>query len=136
MAENRAKEALEAMDVLTQQPAPTPSTHRLPLDSADRKRIPMGTGLIDYFPDALAEVARVSQYGNDKHNPGEPLHHARGKSMDHEDCIIRHYVDRYEVDPASGLDEAAFMIWRALAFYQQLLETRRKLDLPRGAWPA
>lgn len=109
---------------------------RLPTDSAERKRIPLGTGLIDYFPDALAEVAKVSQFGNDKHNPGEPLHHARGKSMDHEDCVMRHYVDRYGVDPASGLDEAAFMCWRALAFYQELLERRNDLPLPRGARPA
>ena len=62
----------------------------LPTDSVKRKRIPMCSGLLDYFPDACAAIAEVSHLGNEKHNPGEPLHHSRGKSMDHADCIMRH----------------------------------------------
>jgi hypothetical protein len=31
---------------------------------------------LDYFPDALAAVAQISYQGNQKHNPGEPLHWA------------------------------------------------------------
>jgi hypothetical protein len=38
-------------------------------------------------------VARTSQKGNRKHNPGEELHHARGKSPDHKNCIVRHLTD-------------------------------------------
>src|SRR4051794_30652788 len=63
---------------------PAPKRKRLiEADSATRKTFPMCEGLLDYFPDACAEVAKVSFLGNAKHNPGEPMHHARGKSMDH-----------------------------------------------------
>lgn len=103
----------------------------LPKDSAARKRIPMCAGLIDYFPDALAAVAEVSFAGNEKHNPGEPLHHARGKSMDHADCIVRHLVNRGGFD--GDVRESAAMAWRALALLQEELENELKLSLPRGA---
>ncbi len=49
----------------------------LPVDAKARKNIPMVTGCLDYFPNALAAVAEVSRAGNDQHNPGEPLHWAR-----------------------------------------------------------
>ena len=53
----------------------------LPTDAKERKKIPVGSGVLDYFPAALAEIAKVSQAGNDQHNPGEELHWARGKSQ-------------------------------------------------------
>lgn len=93
----------------------------LPTDAADRKAVPMARGLLDYFPDALAEVARVSQAGNDQHNPGEPLHWARDKSTDHADCIIRHLVDRGSLD-SDGQRHSAKVAWRALAMLQTELE--------------
>lgn len=94
----------------------------LPSDSSERKNLPMARGLLDYFPAALAEVARVSKVGNDKHNPGEEMHHARGKSMDHADCIIRHLVDRGHIDPDDGMRHSAKVAWRALALLQEELE--------------
>lgn len=97
---------------------------RLPIDSDARKHVPMATGLLDYFPDALAEVARLSQIGNDKHNPGQPLHWSRGKSDDHADCIIRHMVDRGTLDTDGVLHDAK-VAWRALAQLQLALEARR-----------
>lgn len=100
-------------------------------DSSTRKTYPMAAGLLDYFPDALAEVARVSFAGNQKHNPGEPMHHARGKSMDHADCIIRHLVGRGGFD--GDLRESAALAWRALALLQEELEAEMGLPLPRGA---
>ena len=100
-------------------------------DSATRKTFPMAAGLLDYFPDALAEVAKVSYLGNQKHNPGEPMHHARGKSMDHADCIIRHLVGRGGFD--GELRESAALAWRALALLQEELEAEHSLPLPRGA---
>jgi hypothetical protein len=39
---------------------------------------------------------------------------ARGKSMDHADCIIRHLTERGSRDPA-GVRHSAQMAWRALA---------------------
>ena len=108
-------------------------------DSATRKTYPMATGLIDYFPDALAEVSKISYLGNQKHNPGEPLHHARGKSMDHADCVARHLTERggFDIIVIEGVElkmrHSASLAWRALALLQQELEDELSLPLPRGA---
>lgn len=97
----------------------------LPVDSAARKRIPLFSGVMAYFPDALIEVAKISWAGNEKHNPGQPLHWARGKSDDHEDCIARHTVDALK---SATLDEKvehmAARAWRALAALQLAVEAR------------
>lgn len=113
---------------------PEPTAGRL-LDlvtSADRKSYPIATGVIDYFPDALAAVAQISFNGNNKHNPGQPLHWARGKSQDHADCVARHLAERGGFDP-EGNRHSAQLAWRALALLQEELETEKKLSLPRGA---
>jgi hypothetical protein len=106
----------------------------LPADSAARKAVPVATGVLDYFPAALVEVARVSKAGNDKHNPGQPLHHARGKSMDHADALLRHLIDRGTVDEETGQRHSAEVAWRALALLQQELEDEGLAPRPRGAW--
>lgn len=110
---------------------PTPSG-RLPEDNAARKDLPMCEGLIDYFPDALAYVAFLSKRGNDKHNPGQPLHHSRGKSTDHADCIVRHLIDRGRMD-LTGVRHSGNLAWRALALLQEELERALGLPLPRNA---
>ena len=113
---------------------PTPPTPRRLLDlltSDERKRYPMAAGLLDYFPDALAEVSNVSWEGNEKHNPGQPLHWARGKSMDHADCIVRHLAQRGGFD--GKIRHSAALAWRALALLQEELEDERGLSLPRSA---
>lgn len=102
------------------------------LSSADRKTFPMAGGLADYFPDALAYVSHVSWRGNEQHNPGEPLHWARGKSMDHDDCIIRHHQERGTLDP-NGVRHSGQLAWRALALLQEELERDLGLTTPRGA---
>jgi hypothetical protein len=100
----------------------------LPTDSQERKNYPMLSGCLKYFPAALAGVSNISKLGNDKHNPGEPLHHARGKSMDHGDCIIRHLIDtedllaKNRIDPKQVLNEANQLAWRALAYSQEIHE--------------
>jgi hypothetical protein len=106
----------------------------LPTDSNERKEYPLYRGCVRYFPAALAGVARISKAGNDKHNPGEELHHARGKSTDHGDCIIRHLMDVTDllaahersqatlVSEQDILNEASQLVWRALAFSQELHE--------------
>jgi hypothetical protein len=100
-------------------------------DSAARKRLAIASGVLDYFPDAIAAVAEVSWEGNEKHNPGEPMHHARGKSMDHADCIARHLVERGGFD--GRMRHSAALAWRALALLQEELEADLGLSLPRGA---
>jgi hypothetical protein len=101
----------------------------LTTDSAARKNMPIATGVIDYFPDALAAVAEVSKVGNDKHNPGEPLHWAREKSTDHADCIARHLIDRGHIDDDGGRHSAK-LAWRALALLQVEIEADRAKAAP------
>lgn len=103
----------------------------LTTNSEERKAIPMARGLLDYFPAALAEVARLSKAGNDKHNPGEEMHHARGKSTDHADCIMRHLAERGIVDTDTFLHDVK-VAWRALAMLQEALEARGA-PVARGA---
>lgn len=93
----------------------------LPSDPMERKRYPVASGVLDYFPSALVEIAKVSKAGNDQHNPGEPLHWARGKSMDQADTIIRHFLERGTLD-SDGLRHSAKFAWRALALLQLELE--------------
>lgn len=109
-------------------------------DSATRKQYPMFDGLLAYFPDALAEVSRVSWVGNKKHNGEDaPLHHARGKSMDHANCVMRHLTQSGETEivEIDGVEyvmrHSAYLVWRALALLQQELEEELGLPLPRGA---
>lgn len=97
-----------------------------PKTSAERKLEPIHTGVMLYFPDALAAVARISVAGNNKHNPGEPLHWARGKSIDQMDALARHSLTMEQVDPETGEVEAAAMIWRGLAQLQLIEEKRLK----------
>lgn len=94
----------------------------LPTDSNARKEIPVCTGVLDYFPAAIAEVARVSKAGNTKHNPGKPMHHNRSKSSDHADTIVRHLMERGTVDPSDGQRHSAKVAWRSLAMLQEELE--------------
>lgn len=105
----------------------------LPSTTAERKAVPLATGVLDYFPAALAYVAKISKAGNDKHNPGQELHHARGKSMDHPDCILRHLVDRGTVDSEDGLRHSGKVAWRALALLQEELEAAGEAPLARAA---
>lgn len=108
-------------------------------DSAKRKNMPLARGVLDYFPAALMAVAEVSMAGNEKHNPGEALHHSRGKSMDHADCVIRHLAERGHIETlvANGttykIRASAFMAWRALALLQQEIEDAGEVRMATAA---
>lgn len=103
----------------------------LPTDAAERKAVPLFDGVLAYFPDALAEVARVSKAGNDQHNPGQPMHWARGKSTDQANCIARHLLEHGTVDN-DGMRHSAKLAWRALALLQLELEAAGA-PIARGA---
>ncbi len=60
------------------------------------------------------------------------MHHARGKSMDHADCILRHLADAGLVDN-DGIRHSAKVAWRALALLQEELEREEGVPLPRNA---
>jgi hypothetical protein len=103
----------------------------LPTDAKARKRIPVFSGVLGYFPDAIVEVAKISFEGNEQHNPGQPLHWARDKSTDHEDCIIRHGLDAFKArDQAEKVKHMAQRAWRSLAALQLAVEALESLSEP------
>jgi hypothetical protein len=57
----------------------------------------------------LAAVAHHSYKGNQKHNPGQSLHHDRAKSDDEPDALVRHLMEGDYVGCA----------WRALSLLQK-----------------
>ena len=103
----------------------------LPTDAAERKKIPIATGVMDYFPAAFVEIAKLSYKGNEQHNPGQPLHWSRGKSNDHKDTMQRHFIESGTID-VDGIRHSAKMAWRALAILQLELE-EAGAPLARGA---
>jgi hypothetical protein len=102
----------------------------LPTDSALRKDTPIFSGMLNYFPRAAAYVARISVLGNDKHNPGEPLHWAEGKSMDHPDCMVRHMIETGTFDADDGALHEGKLAWRAFANLETSLKAREAAGLP------
>lgn len=94
-------------------------------EAARRKQYPIATGFLDYFPDAIAEIAHISFIGNEQHHPGKPLHWDRTKSTDEADACMRHFKDRGTRD-SDGERHSAKMAWRALAILQKEIEAERK----------
>jgi len=111
-AERLAREALSKMD------------QHLPPGAAERKGMPVATGFIDYFPDAIAAIATLSRIGNDQHNPGKPLHWDRSKSGDESDALMRHFLDRGQFD-TDGVRHSAKVAWRAMALLQKEIEAAK-----------
>ena len=101
----------------------------IPTDPKARKGVPIATGCIDYFPDAIAAIAELSRIGNDKHNPGQPLHWSRNKSNDHPNCLMRHFIERGKWDETSDprVRHSTQMAWRALAILQLEIEAELKV---------
>jgi hypothetical protein len=104
----------------------------LTTDSDKRKEIPIASGVLDYFPDALAAVAELSYMGSQKHNPGAPMFWNREKSGDEADALIRHFLERGDVD-SDGIRHSAKVAWRALALLQKELEAAHGLPKSRGS---
>lgn len=101
----------------------------LPTDAQERKRIPVYSGFICYFPYAIVEVAKVSYRGNEQHNPGSPLHWDRTKSGDELDALTRHLLDStFPQSLDDKIEEAAARTWRSLADLEKLCEQRADRD--------
>lgn len=104
-----------------------PKMASLPTGANDRKKYPIWSGVLMYFPDALLAVSRVSHEGNEQHNPGEPLHWARDKSTDQLNTAMRHMLDYgtgVNVD-TDGTWHLAKAVWRLLAELQLAIEKER-----------
>ena len=93
----------------------------MPDDPAERKKYPISTGVLEYFPDAIAEISRVSYTGNEQHNPGLSLRWDRSKSKDEADTMMRHFMARGTRDK-DGQRHMAKAVWRALALLQKEIE--------------
>lgn len=112
-------------------------------DYDKRKAVPVFEGVLMYFPKAIAAVAAVSAAGNQQHNPGQPLHWARGKSMDQYNTALRHMMDhrmgggrmhpeqegqeinngwRQEAYDQDGVRHLAKAAWRILAALELAIE--------------
>lgn len=113
----------ETADLL-ELPKTTPAA-KPELTAAERKQRPLVTGVLDYFPDALLEVAYCSWVGNEQHNPGTPTHWDRSKSTDEVDALGRHLTQRGTRD-TDGVRHSAKVAWRALAMLQKEIEAERE----------
>ena len=90
-------------------------------DKNKRKQMPVYSGVLKYFPDAIAEVAKVSWAGNQQHHPNKSLHWDRNKSTDELDALTRHLIEAGKID-TDGMRHSAKVAWRALANLQKELE--------------
>ena len=96
-------------------------------EEVNRKNIPVFSGVLKYFPDALKEVAKASLAGQKQHNPDKPLAWDRSKSGNEYDCLSRHLVDATVEDyDTDGVLHLAKVAWRALAGLQKHLETNKQ----------
>ncbi len=103
----------------------------IPDGAKERKTYPIATGVIDYFPNAIAAIAHLSFIGNEQHNPGTKLHWDRSKSGDEADALMRHFVKRGTLDTDS-VRHSTKVAWRALALLEKEIE--RESGPKPGEW--
>ena len=95
-----------------------------------RKNTPIYSGVVKYFPLALAEIAVCSKVGNDQHNPNTTLHWDREKSGDEMDALMRHLTDHAsgEIFDDGGVRHLTKVAWRALAALQKAMEQDAEMN--------
>lgn len=87
----------------------------------ERKRQPVASGVLAYFPNAILSVANASLVGNEQHNPGQHLHWDMDKSKDEADALLRHLIDHLSGEPIDddGVPHLSKVCWRALALLER-----------------
>ena len=98
------------------------------MQKQERKQMPVFSGVLKYFPDAIREVAKTSWIGNQQHHPNKPLHWDRSKSGDELDALTRHLMEAGEID-TDLIRHSAKVAWRALANLQKELEENGEAPL-------
>tara|TARA_R110000744_G_scaffold28900_4_gene69278 strand:- start:12 stop:407 length:396 start_codon:yes stop_codon:yes gene_type:complete len=91
--------------------------------NTERKGTPVYSGFMKYFPNAIKEIAKCSQAGNDQHHKNEPLHWDKEKSKDELDSCMRHlldYAEGVEFDDC-GTRHIVKCGWRILAMIERTL---------------
>ena len=102
--------------LLEEAEANTIKHQHLPTDATERKQIPIYTGFINYFPDAIAAVSKLSLEGGIQHGQtAETLFWDRSKSGDELDALMRHLVDK----------DWSQVAWRAMANLQKQIELEK-----------
>tara|TARA_R110001632_G_scaffold164932_1_gene283456 strand:- start:227 stop:673 length:447 start_codon:yes stop_codon:yes gene_type:complete len=95
-------------------------------EAQERKNTPVFSGVLKYFPNALKEVSKCSQAGNDQHHPDKPLHWDMDKSKDEYDALTRHLID-HTINPidTDGILHLTKVAWRALAGLERHLTNKK-----------
>jgi len=102
----------------------------LPTDRDARNALPVWDGVLAYFPDCWAEIAKVSVAGNKQYDFGGKLRWERSVSTDHENKVIRHMLDHAAgvVLDTDGTYHLAKAAWRCLAALQLAIEAQNALQ--------
>ena len=91
-----------------------------------RKKTPVYTGFVKYFPNAMKEVSRASLIANEQHHKGTPLHWDMDKSTDELDALMRHLIDHAsgeELDD-DGIRHLTKVCWRSMAMLERVLTNK------------
>lgn len=107
----------------------------LPSDPASRKGTPINSGVLRFFPAAIAGVARVSVAGSKQHGNAD-LCDDRSKSNDDMDALQRHASDsEYGDGLDDGIPHVDKVAWRALRNSQKWHEARGAPLAPAAVLP-
>lgn len=90
---------------------------------ADNDKPCLRTGVLEYFPLALTEIARVSSFGSIKYGWGTWSGIEFGIDR-YGDAALRHAVAQTDTDDESGLLHAAHEAWNAMARLELILRER------------
>jgi len=85
----------------------------------DTGKVHLMKGFMQYFPNAIAEVARVSEFGARKYDWGNWKHVSGGEDR-YTDALCRHLL-LPGLDDESGLAHAAHTAWNAMARLELML---------------
>jgi hypothetical protein len=120
-------------------PAAGQRSRLIEADSATRKTYPMCEGLLDYFPTPWQRWRGCLSSGTPSIIRASQCTTPGGKSMDHDDCIVRHLIERGGFDRViiDGIEHrirhSGSLAWWALALLQEEIEREQGLPLPRAA---
>lgn len=90
----------------------------------DRKQYPVFTGLLKYFPDACAAVARCSLIASKQHGL-DTVRWDRSKSVGEGDELLRHLMQGGTLD-SDGIPHDVKAAWRSLELVQRRIEMERR----------
>lgn len=106
---------------------PTGKGQHEPGAKLDAGKPPIVRGVLHYFPRALREVAKVSEFGIRQYTYGGWQHVSDGINR-YSDALGRHILDEEidgPIDPKTGLKHAAQVAWNALARLELMLREQK-----------